>query len=226
MDNTNIFIQKGNSLITSIMMENKKKITSTQKPTKKKFKLFDKPVSEEDDILRQYDIVKSTREYCDTVLYNEDHDLPFNILWDYAEFIRWCEKMFIYENNPDQIVVSDTQLDALDNRVLIINKKGFFIHINLKISQKADFDNKSDKLIFHEIKEINIKRSYGKEMCNKFRVMDNNVKFNDDSDKLLYDLVNEIIYESIRNHFLTVIRNIDNGNFINNMLFNDRFITP
>lgn len=227
MDESNIFIEKCEKIVSALIEYNKDPSTTTR--PKYTQILFHKKLTYEEysPKYEEYAYNLSYAKNFEKQIFNNDtHELSFMILWEYSEFVRWCEKMFLYENDTSQSLYSDTPIDSLDARTLIINKKGFSIIINLRMSQKADFDNKSDKLIFHEIQEIHVKRSYGKELMNKFRIVDNNVKFNDNSDKLLFELINEIIFETLSNHFSKLLHDINDGNFIKNMMFNNMLITP
>ncbi len=234
MDESNMFIEKCQRMLDTLIIAYRENYRPPMELEHTKVGLFHKKTSIKSSLkfpptekqLAFGESLSAAEDFHKMMFRSENHKLSFVMLWEYSEFIRWCEKMFLYENNPSQTIYSDTPIDSIDTRTLVINKIGFSIIINLKMSQRADFDNKSDKLIFHEIEEINIKRNYGKELMNKFRIIDDNVKFNDESDKLLLDLVTEIIFDDIGDNFLSIIKNIDSSVFVKNALFNHRFITP
>ena len=191
-----------------------------RKEVKKNF--WGKVISENDDSVNvENDKLKSVlyaKERCITLI-NLRHDNEFNTieygdLWDYSEFIRWCEKMLLYTNNQSDCIYSDASICSLDDRTLLFNKQGYTITVMLKMSKKADFDSSTDSLLFHKIMRIIVERNFGKRLVNKFNIVDDEIKFNNESDIMLYEVIKEIINATIKDHYTNIVYKIFNGEFL------------
>lgn len=153
---------------------------------------------------------------------NGRHSLNSNYLylWEYSEFIRWCEKMLLYNNDQANIIYSDASIDSiddqtnLDDRTITFNIPKYNIIASLKLSKIADFDSTTDSLKFRKTTKIVVDRKYGRGIVSKFILIDDKPKFNNDSDKMLFDIVLEVINSNIRNHYTEMIHKIINGDFM------------
>lgn len=146
--------------------------------------------------------------------FSDYNNIEFNELWEYCEFIRWCEKMLLCKNEKSESLYSDAPMDSLDDRTLYVNKDGYYIAVTLKMSKKADFDSVTDSLKFRTVTDLVIVRNFGNEMRNKYTIVDSAIKYSEPSDRDLIYLSLNILYDSIVKHYHDVMKRLLCGNFI------------
>ena len=114
----------------------------------------------------------------------EETGLFWNI-WDIAVFVRYAEKLLLYDNELDQrLFYVDSAMDAKEQK-LVIDKPQYTIYIRL---EERFLEDTKETI---EVKHIKVKRKIGKKMENDFVIVNDNPKFNDDSDSyLLYQIEN------------------------------------
>lgn len=106
-------------------------------------------------------------------------------IWDIAVFVRYAEKLLLYDNELDQrLFYVDSAMDAKEQK-LVIDKPQYTIYIRL---EERFLEDTKESI---EVKHIKVKRKIGKKMENDFVIVNDNPKFNDDSDSyLLYQIEN------------------------------------
>ena len=202
----------------SHIIEEYKKLPRKLEPTPKKIKYgFLKLLSTTVDTYPELDdiadkgkaSVANTREK-----FSDYNTIEFNDLWEYCEFIRWCEKMLLCKNEKSESIYSDAPMDSLDDRTLYVNKNGYYIAVTLKMSKKADFDSVTDSLKFRTVTDLVIVRNFGNEMRNKYTIVDSTIKYSEQSDRDLIYLALNILYDGIIKHYHDIIERLLCGNFI------------
>lgn len=126
---------------------------------------------------------------------NYEEISTFENLWEYIQFVRFAEKMLLYDNDPDRELYVDSDLDSNIKRNMVISKQGYTIFILLEHKSLEDTNN-----VIH-IKTIRVIHETGRKLQNNFVIVNDNPKFNDDSDiYLLYEfgiLLKEAILETL-----------------------------
>lgn len=154
---------------------------------------------------------KEAKEY---IKMKTESEQTFMSLWEFSDFIRWAEKLFIYENSPSNRIYSDAPMNSLESRTFLINKGMYLIYFRLKMSKNPEYDRKKNNLTFHKIIEVVVERKYGKEMKDKFTIVDEHFEYKDLSDIDLMDLINKFLNEALIEVFMIILDAAKNLKFI------------
>lgn len=134
-------------------------------------------------------------------------------------FLRFSEKCFMYTNSDNKRIYSEIDLDK--NKTIFYFKKNdykvkiTFEETKIKKPSEATFPfnflEEERNIVFINI-EIN--RLFGKQMQNTFKfIYDENIKFNDSSDKLLLEFVMKDILEEMYKTFEEIVNIITMHNY-------------
>ena len=141
------------------------------------------------------------------------NSIPFDDLWDYAQLLRWAEKVLFYKNDIVNYIYSDSELHSDENRNFMIQTDDYIIIFNLEKQEVSVLDTFSNNEFIDVIK-IEIRRKFGKELTNTFIIIDRNVKYEDDSDLYLINTINLLLREAIVTSFTQIKDMIINKSFI------------
>lgn len=164
--------------------------------------------------------------YCkieSNVLDSDDISTWFYFLYDFAHFIRFAEKCFMYPNTDSSYIFSENIKNKKDDIIIYIKKNDYKVKVSFEKSKIPDISPSSDYLLTgfqcEDLYFINVEivRNFGKQMCNTFKFVSNeNPKFNDISDELLFknfkrNISKEIMYtyDKILNSIIPNYTNIE-----------------
>lgn len=183
---------------------------------KKKKKLFasSKPVSKfKKKLTFSAFEIENTINAIKATIYNtlDSSDIYDRIKW-YAEFLRIAEKLFLYNNDEYCYIYSEL---GDKTYLLFIRSEDNEYKIRVKI-EKTKIDNLLDdesnieKLFFDDPKltiiTIDVVREYGKKMISSFKFpLGAEPSFNEESDKMLFNLVKKIIRDKIVESYISII---------------------
>ena len=139
----------------------------------------------------------------------------------YLHFLRIAEKCFIYNNDESNTIYSEINNDK---EIIYFNtNESYKIRIifeRTKIPNNLRQDEDISDLFDNDYMEfitIEIKRNYGKQMVNKFKVITDTDKFDVETDSLLLEVILNEIYKAIINQYEDIlnfiIRNYTKLNF-------------
>lgn len=134
-----------------------------------------------------------------------------SFIYQFAKYIRYAEKCFMYKNDESSIVYSE---DIKENTNIYFNFKDYKIKITFEKSQVpalddslfCDIDNENKYILFVKME---IAREFGKKMKNEFKFISKpEQNFSDNADRILYNnIINKCIreIESTNNQILNSI---------------------
>lgn len=125
----------------------------------------------------------------------------FDLLWDFCELIRVAEKIFFYNNSPDNTIFVECEIGNNDS-----DKRKFSIKIrknNGSCIGELRFILEKD-VFGKNIISINVVRDYGLKMENVYKIVDKDTPYNDSSDLYLINEINFILKQCILNTFLEI----------------------
>lgn len=139
------------------------------------------------------------------ILSCSNSDFIEQVLKDFAKFIRYTEKCFMYRNDESAILYSEEIKNIIN---LYYKRDDYKVKISFEQSEIPNIKKTNllesfitgNQLINNNLEFINIEivREYGKRMTNVFKfVSGENPKFNDSSDKILFDRFRKDITDSI-----------------------------
>ena len=113
----------------------------------------------------------------------------FTTMWDFCEFVRVMEKVFFFENVPNNDIYVECDIGKSGN-----GSRKFRIYItddtNVSIIGEIRFILEKD-VFGSDVITINVIRNYGLKMENKYIVADANIKYEDSSDIYLINEIND-----------------------------------
>lgn len=131
--------------------------------------------------------------------------IDFKTLWDYCQFIRFAEKILNYKNDTSGIIYVDSTMYDIEERRIVFNFTDSGISYYLKLTRDRD-PITSDRL---HITNLIITRNYGKKLRNEFIIVNNNVKYHDDSDFYLIRDTVKNMNETMVNEMKSIYNKID-----------------
>ena len=203
--NDNVFINKAIKLYHDIEAGRTYSVDSEKIVEKAKLfgndtKKIKVPVTENVPIVEKY--CKSAKlALCINPLY-------FNNLWQFCQFIRWAEKVVFYRNEAINRLYVDSAIDDVDCRLIVYSEEDIQIKIKMeKVPNPAYIPNTLSDILsmnknvqqYFKSMKIVVERNYGKEMTNKFTIIDNDTEFDDFSDKMLYETICKKFLDEIHN---------------------------
>ena len=215
---TNKFIELVENLYDAKFLNNNVDDAEEEKPAEKIkpglldiFKKKEPPVEAPPDVVLL--VYNELKKYLDNILSNPSQ--TFWNLWQICQFIRWAEKVFLYNNDPDKensiFVDSEMNADERHFKITLPDVNIFFILKLVKIPN-ATLVGKQ----YSEVISIKIERNYGKKMNTKIQVVDGDIELADDSDLYLLNQINRYINTAIRTLFIVVASNIVGEEIVNN----------
>jgi hypothetical protein len=203
--NDNVFINKAIQLYYDIQTGKKDYIDTEE--TIEKSRIFGNdikkvkvPVKKEVPVIDRY--CKSAKlALCINPLY-------FNNLWQFCQFIRWAEKVVFYRNEAINKLYVDSAIDDVDCRLIVYSEENIQIKIKMeKVPNPSYIPNTLSDILsmdknvqqYFKSMKIVVDRKYGKEMTNKFTIIDNDTEFDDFSDKMLYETICKKFLDEIHN---------------------------
>lgn len=122
----------------------------------------------------------------------------FETLWEFCEFIRIIEKIFFYNNSPENDIYVEYDFDSKDQqRKIQITNDTREIKFLLTHS-----------ILNSDVIEIKVTRHYGKQMTNYYRITDGEIDYEDSSDLYLINEINKLLQDIMVNTFLGLIEHI------------------
>lgn len=128
-------------------------------------------------------------------LANESPDI--DVLYEFAIFVKYMEKVFFYKNDKDAIICCDSTLEE-KTRKLVFNSK------ELQIITTIDLDK--------NMVDVVISRNYGRNMKNGYTIINRKVDFEGKSDLVLMNNITLIMQNLISNFVFKVVLLIANNN--------------
>ena len=203
--NDNVFINKAIQLYYDIQTGKKDYIDTEE--TIEKSRIFGNdikkvkvPVKKEVPVIDRY-CQSAKLALCINPLY-------FNNLWQFCQFVRWAEKVVFYRNEAINKLYVDSAIDDVDCRLIVYSEKDIQIKIKMeKVPNPAYIPNTLSDILsmdknvqqYFKSMKIVVDRKYGKEMTNKFTIIDNDTEFDDFSDKMLYETICKKFLDEIHN---------------------------
>lgn len=190
-------------------------ITEIPKEDKKDFSLINlfkkKEVKDDrkDIIAKQRYLNQSVyRNYCLTRI-NDCNGAPsYELLWSFCQFIRYAEKVIFYHNTLESTIYVDSDLLDFEKRAMKITTKDTDISLILK-----KVENPADRYTPFKVINLEIKRHFGKEMLNKFTIVNGEVKYNDSGDIALITIINQLLInvmeKAVKEIFDMIYQDID-----------------
>lgn len=166
----------------------------------KKKKIKEKKVN------KKYNDIKKQIDYKIAYINSED-SVSFFILWQFCQFIRWCDKVFFFQNTETDYIVVDSDIYSTEERNFVIqNKPNYIIYFKLSINTiNGKFDTKNSIKVI----ELKIDRLYGKKLSTKFIIVDSKVEYRDDSDLYLINSINAILKKCITNRLTEAYKQLE-----------------
>ena len=203
--NDNVFINKAIQLYYDIQTGKKDYIDTEE--TIEKSRIFGNdikkvkvPVKKEVPVIDRY-CQSAKLALCINPLY-------FNNLWQFCQFVRWAEKVVFYRNEAINKLYVDSAIDDVDCRLIVYSEEDIQIKIKMeKVTNPAYIPNTLSDILsmnkdvqqYFKSMKIVVDRKYGKEMTNKFTIIDNDTEFDDFSDKMLYETICKKFLDEIHN---------------------------
>ena len=139
--------------------------------------------------------------------YFREHSPEFNTLWTFCQFIRYAEKTIFYVNdNVNGKCYVDSDLLDMTKRRLSIKRENYDINLFLE-----KIENPTDKFSPFKVITLEVNRKYGKQMSNKFKIVNQDIKYNDYADVLLIEVVNKILIESMEESIKEIFKLLEAG---------------
>lgn len=166
---------------------------------------------------------------------------PVMKFFEFAKFIRIAEKIYLYNNSDDKALYADSNLDEEDKELstyqLFLSDDDYKIRTSYKNSDISNFssDNMlddylngdSNKKKYLTLVSIEVKRTYGKNMCNKYNFTLSDLDsfgipdYVKSEDSVLLNTIYHLINKEISNTFDNIMNTIasifiDNISYENN----------
>lgn len=148
-------------------------------------------------LCNSFDTLKT---YLNDILSNPSQ--TFWTLWQVCQFLRWAEKVFLYDNNPDKDLFIDSAMDA-DERCIMFTFANTVFKIKLQLVSKPEV--KLTEPAYNQVITILIQRQYGKKMENKYISVDGYADMIDDSDLYTLNQVNRFLNIKLREAFNSIL---------------------
>lgn len=177
----------------------------------KKRKLFEMIVSEDGTVTKTVNIgLNNAIEEAERFIESIDL-ISFENLCNFCDFIRVAEKIVFYKNTADMTLFVDSAVSDKEKK-LVLHDKDVTISLQLHqedigLNRNSIFGSKEDNKA--NIIRINVDRAYGKNLQNKFFVVDTIAEYNDDSDVFLINSINILLKRHIKETFLYIIHKIE-----------------
>lgn len=180
-------------------------LQSEAKSTKKSFWPFKKEEPEAAPIDLVELVYQEIKNYLDNILSNPAQ--TFWTLWKICQFIRWAEKILIYENNPENAeeIFVDSEQNA-DERCFRIKLDKVTLSFILRLVPKNSYSLTESK--YSEVISILIESLTGKKMVTKIISVDQEVDLSDDGDLYLINQVNKYINKAIKKTFEVILEGL------------------
>lgn len=170
------------------------------------------------DLLAYQNAYNEIKNFFNDILSNPSQ--TFWTLWQVCQFVRWAEKIFIYDNDPEKKsdIFVDSEMNS-DERQFKISTSKFNLFVILRLVKRpnASFAEKQ----YNEVISIKIERLYGKKMESKLQIINGETDGLDDSDLYLISQINYTIHKALRSLFESVLLAVggklytDDNNFPN-----------
>ena len=149
------------------------------------------------------------------IIDSDDISTWFYFLYDFAHFIRFAEKCFMYPNTDTSHIFSENIKNKKDDIVIYLKKNDYKVKVSFEKTKIPDINASSDYLLTgfqcEDLYFINVEivRNFGKQMCNTFKFVSNeNPKFNDISDQFLFENFKRNISNEIMNTYSKILNSI------------------
>lgn len=150
----------------------------------------------------QYDLDRKKNVFISTEFQSFDYSLTFDQLWKFCQFVRYAEKVIFYKNDTNCKLYVDSKLDEK-------YKMKFSLNLFDDVSSIFELERIKERDKYLEVINITINREYGKQMMDRFVIVDRDVKYNDSSDILLMNTINRELRQSVIDTFLCIINDIE-----------------
>ena len=120
----------------------------------------------------------------------------------FCQFVRYAEKVIFYKNDTNCKLYVDSKLDEK-------YKMKFSLNLFDDVSSIFELERIKERDKYLEVINITINREYGKQMMDRFVIVDRDVKYNDSSDILLMNTINRELRQSVIDTFLCIINDIE-----------------
>jgi len=187
-------IEKSEEVEKPVVVAQPKSFFGKFKKAAQDFAVVDTP---EVRLSNSFDIVKN---YLNDILSNPSQ--TFWTLWQVCQFLRWAEKVFLYDNDPEKDLFIDSAMDA-DERCIMFTFANTVFKIKLQLISKPEV--KITDSAYNQVITILIQRQYGKKMENKYISVDGYVDMMDDSDMYTLNQVNRFLNTKLRDAFNAVL---------------------
>lgn len=127
----------------------------------------------------------------------------FNLLYDYGCFLRYAEKIIMYKNDPEyNVICSENNKKDI---FLLIKNDNFKSKISISKTDIPDI-NTGEKL---DLFNVEIVREFGKKMMNEFKfISGEEPKFNNESDRILFEGYQIVINRMIIENFSKILDSV------------------
>ena len=112
-------------------------------------------------------------------------------LWTFCQFVRWAEKSIFFVNDKDNELYVDSDIDNVDVRRLVVNATSN-VMIQLELKRQVT------PVETLEIIVIQVSRNYGKQLKNKYMVVNGEVDYPDGSDRDLMITINTYLNNAVK----------------------------
>lgn len=130
-------------------------------------------------------------------------EFSFGNLFDVCQFIRFSEKCLIYTNNIDQPIYVDSDLYASDEHRMHMADNDVDIYIKIKSVHDSIRDVTLSSI------HVKIIHKSGKKLTNEFVIVNDNPKFNDNSDRYLFYNIKTIFEKNLSKVMDEIINNLN-----------------
>lgn len=159
------------------------------------YKKFYKKIKPEDSELKMY--LNNLQQDLD------NHPNWFSMLYNYGCFLRYAEKIIMYKNDPEYNDICSENKDK--DIFLLIKTDDFKSKISITKSELPDINTGA----FLDLINIEIIREFGKKMKNEFKfISGEEPKFNNDSDRILFDGYKKILNRMITDNFYKILDSV------------------
>lgn len=112
-------------------------------------------------------------------------------LWTFCQFVRWAEKSIFFVNDKDNELYVDSDIDNVDVRRLVVNATSN-VMIQLELKRQVT------PVETLEIIVIQVSRNYGKQLKNRYMVVNGEVDYPDGSDRDLMLTINTYLNNAVK----------------------------
>lgn len=158
-----------------------------------KYTLFGKHNTKKKILVEANDpeLQKAIDNYTKHVNYVVKAPIKWKDLWTFCQFVRWAEKSIFFVNDKDNELYVDSDIDDVDVRRLVINATpNVMIQLELK-RQVTPVETL-------EIIVIQVSRNYGKQLKNRYTVVNGVVDYPDGSDRDLMITINTYLNNAVK----------------------------